>query len=242
MCKLYLFDGYEHLSEEFIARSLAFLPADRRIRALRYRRRIDRWNCVVAYLMLLYGLRECFGITTFKIAFGEYGKPYLPEYPQVHFNISHCDTGCAVAVADCHVGVDIQDVRPFSWDMARRVCCEQEITELEERADQNELFTEMWTMKESYGQMIGLGLLYELQSDCCEKERSAYIQTVRVNGKSCKLASKSLTPFLYVNRLGCQRPQICGGRHPTIFSIDGVDTNDFMVRACLKNKYCTSRK
>ncbi|MCH5260220.1 MAG: hypothetical protein J1F18_10720, partial [Lachnospiraceae bacterium] len=67
MYKLYLFDEYEQITEDFVVRALQFLPENRRIRALRYRRTIDRWNCVITYLMLLYGLRECFGITSFEL-------------------------------------------------------------------------------------------------------------------------------------------------------------------------------
>lgn len=164
MYKLYLFDEYEQVTEEFIIRALPFLPENRRTRALRYRKIIDRWNCVITYLMLQYGLRECFGITSFELEFGEHGKPYLPEYPDVHFNISHCDAGCAVAVADCPVGVDIQDVRPFSWDIARQVCCERELAELIESVDQEKLFTKMWAMKESWVKMVGAGIACGMQA------------------------------------------------------------------------------
>ena len=163
MYRLYLFDQYEQLSEQFIVHALQFLPENRRARALRYRRTIDRWNCVITYLMLQYGLRECFGITSFEMAFGEYGKPYLPEYPHVHFNMSHCDAGCAVVVADCPVGVDIQNVQPFSWDVARHVCCEHELAELEKRTERDRLFTRMWTLKESYGKLTGEGIVYEMK-------------------------------------------------------------------------------
>lgn len=163
MFKLYLFDGYEQVTEDFIAHALQFLPESRRIRALRYRRAIDRWNCVITYLMLIYGLRECFDITSFELTFGEYGKPYLLEYPHVHFNISHCDSGCAVAVADCPVGVDIQDVRPFSWEVARQVCCDREIAKLEQCINQDRLFTKMWAIKESYGKLIEQGVMYGMK-------------------------------------------------------------------------------
>lgn len=158
VCHLYLFDQYEQVSEELISRALLLLPEERRARALRYRRKIDRDNCVITYLMLYYGLRECYGIKQFKMAYGEYGKLYLPDYPNVHFNISHCDAGCAVVVADCPVGVDIQDVRPFSWDVARKVCCEQELKELEENAEPDKLFAKIWAIKESYGKMMGGGV------------------------------------------------------------------------------------
>ena len=163
MYKLYLFDEYEQLSEKFIVSALQFLPENRRIRALRYRRTIDRWNCVITYLMLQHGLRECFGIASFEIAFGEYGKPYLLEYPHVHFSISHCDAGCAVVVADCPVGVDIQDVQPFSWDVAKRVCCERELAELGASEERDKLFIKMWTVKECYGKIVGTGILNKMK-------------------------------------------------------------------------------
>lgn len=181
MYKLYLFNEYERLSEEFISRSMQFLPENRRARALRYRRTIDRWNCVITYLLLLYGLRECFGITSFEIAFGEYGKPYIPEYPRVHFSISHCDMGCAVVVSNCPAGVDIQDVRPFSWDVAKRVCCQRELNELRSCPDPEQLFAKMWAVKESYGKMIGVGMRYEFQNDCRMKNDVAIYVDERKN-------------------------------------------------------------
>lgn len=161
VCYLYLFDQYEQVSEELIKRALPLLPEDRRARALRYRRKIDRDNCVITYLMLHYGLRECYGIKSFKMAYGEYGKPYLSDYPDVHFNISHCDAGCAVVVANRPVGVDIQDVRPFSWEVAKRVCSERELEELGKSPERDKLFTKMWAVKECYSKLIGKGIFYE---------------------------------------------------------------------------------
>lgn len=164
MYKLYLFDEYKQVTEEFIIRALQFLPENRRNRALRYRKATDRINCVITYLMLRYGLRECFGITSFKIELGKYGKPFLADYPNVHFSISHCDIGNAVVVANFPIGVDIQEVRPFSWNVAKRVCSGQELAELEKCANQDKLFTRMWTAKESYAKMIGQGVLYAFSS------------------------------------------------------------------------------
>lgn len=103
--------------------------------------------------MLRYGLRECFGITSCKIELGKYGKPFLADYPNVHFNISHCDIGNAVVVANFPVGVDIQEVRPFSWNVAKHVCSGQELTELEKCANRDRLFIKMWTAKESYAKI-----------------------------------------------------------------------------------------
>lgn len=160
MYKLYLFSQYEQLSREFLDRALLALPNDRRICAQHYRQEIDRKNSIVTYLMLQYALKECFGIIAFRMKLGEYGKPYLPEHPHIHFNISHCKEGCAVAVADKSVGVDIQEIRPFSWSIAKRVCSKSELDLLKKSADRERSFTKMWTIKESYIKMIGKGLSY----------------------------------------------------------------------------------
>lgn len=158
MYKIYLFRQLEQITEEFIDRSLALLPEERRQKALRYRRMTDRKNCVITYLMLKIALRECFQITSFTLGYEENGKPCLAEYPNIYFNISHCQYGCVVAVADTPVGVDIQEVRPFSWEVAKRVCSKEELELLERSSDRDREFTRMWIMKESYAKMTGEGI------------------------------------------------------------------------------------
>lgn len=159
MYKLYLFENFDSITESFLKRCIDILPSERRQKALRYRFNIDRKMSVISYLLLLYALRENYGITNPKISYGRYGKPYLTEYPDIYFNISHCPKGCICAVSDRKIGVDIQDIRPFSWDIAKRVCCENELKMLECTDDRARLFTKIWTMKESYGKMTGIGIV-----------------------------------------------------------------------------------
>ncbi len=158
MYRIYLFEQLEIVTEEFIDRALPLLPVERRKKATSYHQLIDRQNCVITYLILKVALKQCFRITDFTLQYGEYGKPFLAEYPNVYFNISHCRYGCVTAVADCPVGVDIQDIRPFSWEVAKKVCCKKELELLEKSPDQSREFTRMWAMKESYAKMIGQGL------------------------------------------------------------------------------------
>lgn len=163
MYKIYLFNEYEQLSDEFIERALEILPEGRRNKALRYRRKIDMQNCVVAYLLLKYGLHDCFDINSFQISYGKYGKPYLGEYPNIYFSFSHCNIACVVAISDYPIGIDIQDIRPFSWDIANLVCSQQELIELHKSKDRNLLFTKMWVIKESYVKMLGIGISHGLK-------------------------------------------------------------------------------
>lgn len=162
MYKIYLFEQLELVTEEFIAQVLPLLPEERRRKMTRFRQIIDRKNCVIAFLMLKIALKQKFHITDFILQYGAYGKPYLVDYSGVYFNISHCSCGCAVAVADCPIGVDIQDIHSFSWDIAQRVCCKEELELLARSTERDREFTRMWTMKESYVKMLGIGIGSEL--------------------------------------------------------------------------------
>lgn len=159
MYKLYLFEDFDSITESFLERCINVLPPERKQKALRYRFDIDRKMSVISYLELLYALRENYNIKNPKIAYGVHGKPYLTEYPDIYFNISHCPKGCVCVVSDHEVGVDIQDIRPFSWDIAKRVCCDNELKVLECADDKARLFTKIWTMKESHGKMTGIGIV-----------------------------------------------------------------------------------
>lgn len=158
-----------------MASAFLLLPEERRQKVIRYRQPIDRKNCIITYLMLKYALKECFQIEDFTLLTGDAGKPYLAEYPNIHFNISHCRCGCVVAVADVPIGIDIQDVRSFSWEIARRVCCMEELELLQRNADKDREFTRMWAMKESYLKMLGTGMKMNLMEINTLSEESVQV-------------------------------------------------------------------
>lgn len=156
--KVYLFEDFDNITDNFLEKCIAVLPEERAEKAKHYRFDIDKKMSVISYLLLLYALRENYGINVPKMSYGRYGKPYLTDYPDIYFNISHCPKGCVCAVSDKEIGVDIQDIRPFSWDIAKRVCCENELKMLEHADDRAMVFTKIWSMKESYVKMTGKGI------------------------------------------------------------------------------------
>lgn len=81
------------------------------------------------------------------------GKPYLKDC-NTYISISHSDEYVVVALADSHIGVDIQ-----------RICYREKILSLfaaDELVESATLFTRLWTMKESYGKYLGCGLTKEI--------------------------------------------------------------------------------
>lgn len=184
MYRIYLFEQLDLVTEEFIDCALPLLPEERRKRTMRFRRTIDRKNCVIAFLMLKIALKQDFHISDFILQYGEYGKPYLAGHSGVYFSISHCSCGCTVAVANCPIGIDIQDIRNFSWNIAQRVCCKEELEVLEQSTERDREFTRMWSMKESYVKMLGKGIGSELM-----KINTSSIKTAHVLNRADSIVS-----------------------------------------------------
>ena len=119
---------------------------------------------LAASTVLSYALKRCFGLDEIEVEYaeGDYGKPYITTHPNVHFNISHTDGYCAVAVSDAHVGVDIQRIEPELSDgkkaIIRRFFSEHERDFYGLGEDTPALFYRLWTAKESAVKCTGEGL------------------------------------------------------------------------------------
>lgn len=164
MYKMYVISDVERLDCLSLAPYLRYLPEDRREKASQFRRDIDRKNCVISYWLLQYGLYKDYGIRSFSLLYDRNNKPYLSDYPHIHFSISHCDYGCICAIADNPVGVDIQEIRPFSWSVAKHCCSAEEIQLLKNSDVPADEFTKIWTKKESFLKMKGTGILCDLRT------------------------------------------------------------------------------
>ena len=91
--------------------ALKQVSPQRREAALRYMRDIDRKLSLAAFLLLMEGLEKEYGISEPPVlAFGPHGKPFLRDYPHIHFNLSHCSRAALCVVGDAPVGCDVETV------------------------------------------------------------------------------------------------------------------------------------
>ncbi len=141
---IYFFDDYDNFSAEIF---LKFLPKNRQEKFYRLKRKNDRDNCVIAYLLLRLALKEN-GIENFEIALGKNGKPFL-KGGEMFFNISHCAEGVAVALDTEPVGIDAQEIDDFNEKVAKRFFDESENKKIHASPDKAKAFTRIWTLKES---------------------------------------------------------------------------------------------
>lgn len=146
------------------------LSTEEKARVERFRQADQRLNSLIARAMLRDRLATLCGqpAADLRIQTGEKGKPYLPDFPEVQFNLSH--TGNLIALVATHqhpVGIDVEWVsrRSDVLAVAHRFFSPTETAALfalpEER--QRDRFFDYWTLKESYIKACGLGLAIPLR-------------------------------------------------------------------------------
>ena len=151
------------LPDAQLAQALQSLPQARRAVALRYRRPIDCKCSVLAYRLVEQLLADEYGIG--KIGpwgFGLYGKPFLKEYPTLHFNLSHCPHAVACVVADHPVGIDVEGMIDYNSDLLHRICSPQETERILAAPSPRCELTTLWTQKEALMKCDGIGLCNDL--------------------------------------------------------------------------------
>ncbi|MEF9839627.1 MAG: 4'-phosphopantetheinyl transferase superfamily protein [Lachnospiraceae bacterium] len=162
---IYLFDKMETVDNQMLMQIHKFLPIKRQDQIHRYRNMADKKLCMIAYLLLRYGVRQEYGIREeLEFDYLDCGKPILRNYPRIHFNMSHCRLGAVCAISNQPIGVDIQDISTFDLEVAKLVCNKQELEQIQNASDQGLEFCKLWTAKESVIKKSGEGISCDLKA------------------------------------------------------------------------------
>ena len=122
----------------------------------------NRRLSIGAGILLYYALKNA-GVKDFAIAKNGSGKPYLLD-EDVSFNISHSGDAviCGVAGGKTDIGVDVEYIRKYNPAVFTRYFSDRERRWADERfgvlSDEDEIYTRLWTLKESYVKMTGTGI------------------------------------------------------------------------------------
>lgn len=118
-----------------------------------------------------YGLCE----RNAAVVYGENGKPRLPQYPHIHFSLSHSGNRAMAVFADVETGCDIEKMQKANMKLAEKFFTLKEYTYIEEQGTaekQDEAFCRLWTLKESFVKVIG---------DCSVLPRDSFEVTISPN-------------------------------------------------------------
>lgn len=112
----------------------------------------------MAHAFLAELLKKYYSIENYRIEKGEHGKPFLPDHPDIHFNLSHCKGLIVCGFSNSEIGVDAELIRPYNGRVSKRVFSPEETDCVEQSSCPDETFFRFWTLKEALGKNIGTGL------------------------------------------------------------------------------------
>lgn len=173
------------LTEQETERMMRILPPKRRERLMKLRED-KRQEPLCAYLLLCLALWELYewrGLP--EIAENSMGKPYFPEYPEVHFNISHTSGAVLVGVSDQPIGVDIEKIRPVSQRAMRR------LADVSTERD----FFQSWVRREARTKRSGNGIGTMMRSETPLQQGEFYYELDTFPGYAAGVATRDRSPL-----------------------------------------------
>lgn len=193
-------DASELADEARFACAMDALPwPERREKVMRFRFDKDRRLCLAGGLVTAHALRS-WEARDLAMAYGEFGKPYLANEQDIHFNLSHAGTFCACAVANEPVGMDVEVCQQMDEGVARICFQERERDWLHAQEDPDEAFTRLWTRKESYLKLVGTGLSREMNTFSAlpgdEKALGVEFFEVELSGHALCVCMRSPQPVI----------------------------------------------
>ena len=143
-------------------RFLGQVPEYRQKKAMSFKFPKGKMQSLGVGLLLQMACRDAgFDGADNHIAYGENGKPYLVDFPEVHFNLSHSGERVMCVISPFEVGCDVEIIKGDRGKLAERFFKSEEsawIKHFETLEAQSEAFYRLWTLKECYMKLTGHGL------------------------------------------------------------------------------------
>lgn len=165
-----------------------YLSEERRAEAENRKNEKERQLFLAAEALLNLGLERAGTGVPLPVKYrrNPHGKPYLIPQGKAEVNWSHSGEYAICAVADCTVGIDIQDAGKEPKEaLVKRLLRPEERAFYENvpAEEKKRIFYQYWTLKESFLKTLGTGFYTPLDTFYISmgKENPQIIQ--RVNGK-----------------------------------------------------------
>ena len=183
-----IFDRMNECTEQEVERLLPLVSEQRREQALRYKHTVGRFCCLKSWLMIYDLLDEGMKGLMDEWSYNEHGKPFIHHTPYtIHFSISHCKEGIAVAVDEHEVGIDIEGIRHAEPELIVRTMNAEEQAQIHSDRD----FTRFWTQKEAIVKAQGVGIVSFEQLQGIRIQESGFrIQTFEKDNYIYSIAHK----------------------------------------------------
>jgi len=155
---------------------------------------------LISTSLLKYGLNKYGTRNLDNLKVTSYGKPYLYNSENIHFNISHSGSLVLCAISDKYsVGVDIEIIKPKILDYYRSYFTVDEWRDIMINEDSVRRFYQLWTRKEAIIKADGRGLQIDLslvkclgKSENIDGQNWYFDNLVVDDNYACAIASKNI--------------------------------------------------
>ncbi|MFB4330818.1 4'-phosphopantetheinyl transferase family protein [Paenibacillus sp. CR_12] len=172
--EVYAIRNSDHIRDETFRALFQRLSPGRQEYVSKFRRASDYQRSVLGDALAHRMLRDKLGRerTNMEIIRNAYGKPFLKDHDNLHFNVSHSGQWVVCAVGYEPVGIDVEKMENIDMDIAKRYFHKTEFNALLNCPPSERLsrFFDLWTLKESYIKAVGKGLHLPLDSFVMERQ------------------------------------------------------------------------
>ena len=156
--------AYCNIENLDLKKAYGLVPQIRKEKINFYRFEKDKKLSAGAYLLLKKLLDEE-NITDPIFKTEKYGKAYISNNDNIHFNLSHSGKIVLCAISDMEVGVDVEYVdSEIDLDIAKQYFYNSEYETIMNSNNPSDEFFKYWVLKESYMKYTGFGMNLELDS------------------------------------------------------------------------------
>ncbi|HHX18400.1 MAG TPA: 4'-phosphopantetheinyl transferase superfamily protein [Clostridium sp.] len=209
MSEIYATEIKSPVNKKLFEKALNYIPENKQKRIKRFLKYEDSLKTLIAEVLIRKIIMLKLKINNDEIIFktNEFGKPYLKDHDEFHFNISHSGKWIVCVVSDKPVGIDVEKIKDLDIKIADRFFSKEEVEDLYKTKESERLkyFFELWTLKESYIKADGRGFNIPLNSFSFKIKDDEIVFNTQNNLKNCffkrykidpnyKLSVCSLTP------------------------------------------------
>ncbi|PFJ51519.1 4'-phosphopantetheinyl transferase family protein [Bacillus thuringiensis] len=174
------------ISEDKLNELCLLIDSEKKYRVEKFINKKDKIRTLIGEILIRTIIFEKFKIGNEYIRFNknQYGKPYLKDYRNFNFNISHSGEYVLCAVDNKPIGIDVEKVKYIEYkEISKNFFTTKEFNHITNQDLKFQLdgFYEMWTLKESYIKCCGQGLSMPLNSFCIELDEYKNIKVVSNN-------------------------------------------------------------
>ena len=179
-CSIYLLNTEKLIATDF----LQLLPLEERQRADRLINPAIKNNFIIFRGFLRQTLSKYTKCSPEKIIinYGEHGKPSVDG---IHFNLSHSENLCVIAVSSMPIGIDLEYTSK-SIDflkIAKRYFSSQDFNFIKAAPDEKQktLFYELWCKREAYSKMLGISVWNTLNKSSFQEFKNCFFKKIKIS-------------------------------------------------------------